>query len=132
MISALCTGRLVTNPVAGTTKTEKPFIRATIACDVGGESDVMVGIFVMEPDSINALGRAKKGDSIAAQGNLSPNSYTSKDGTVKHGFSLAFARVMTAQSPKREKAPKTSDPAQFRAAAHAQRSGDDLGDDVPW
>lgn len=47
MISALCTGRLVSNPATGTTKTEKPFARCTIACDVGGEADVMVVLFVM-------------------------------------------------------------------------------------
>lgn len=103
MISALVSGRLVSQPVAGTTKTGKPFIRCTVACDVGGEVDVMVGLFVMEPESINLLEKARKGDSLAAQGSVQMNSYVGKDGAERHGLSLSFAKVLTVRQPKRER-----------------------------
>jgi hypothetical protein len=94
---------LVVNPATGTTQTGKPYARATVASDVGGEADVMVGMFVMDEGSIHALERAKKADSVAAQGNLQPNSYTGKDGSTKHGLNLSFARVLTVRQPRRDR-----------------------------
>jgi hypothetical protein len=101
MISALITGRIITDPAFGTTQTDKPFARITVATDVKQEKDVIVSCFVIDPPSIDALRKSKKGDSIAAQGSLEPTHYTGKDGQERSGFALAFARVLTVRAPKR-------------------------------
>lgn len=142
MIHALITGKLLTDPVQRKSKNGNPFVTMTIAAPTGGEADTTASVICFSETTCQQLLALGKGDAVSLVGKITPKIYVDRNNESRASLDVVAELVLTvyALKQKREKAApsKPDAPApkvvakEYRTVAMAQRSHDDLGDDLPW
>jgi single-strand DNA-binding protein len=91
MIQTSIYGRLGRDPKAGTTKTGKPMVTASIAVDVGKspeeEQTLWVTLLAFDRHA-EQLQRHQAGDMVGAMGKLTRSKYTGTDGQERESWGL--------------------------------------------
>jgi len=126
-IDALISGRLVKDPEAKVSAGGKSYALMIVK---SGEDFIRCLLFAEDLTPFLKLGR---GDPVALVGSLTPSLYE-RSGVQQIGLSALCSRAISPVAKiARPKTDKAGTQGQFRAAAHAQRSGDgDLPDTLPW
>lgn len=146
-ISILALGKLASDPETRTSQNGKTFCKVRLSVS-DGEQSILVSCVCFSESAIETLQRLGKGDSIAVTGRGKPTAWQ-KEGELRTGLDLMVDGVMTAYQVGKKRGkddaatppgkhhhgpgnPAAGDAGAYRAAAMAQRAGDDLGDDLPW
>lgn len=140
MIHALITGKLTTDPVERTSKAGRLFVTLTIAAPNGTDGDISASVICFSESTGRQLLALGKGDAVSIVGKVTPKVFTDRQGETRAGLDVVAEMALSAYAlkQKRDKAVTvqvngaSGNPRAFRAAAMAQRIGDDLGDDLPF
>jgi single-stranded DNA-binding protein len=107
---ALVSGALRSDPQIRTAKTGRSFATCQIITRDGADSELW-NVITFDAESVSELARLRKGDSIAAQGQLRLETYEAKDGAKKLSCGLTASSILPLRrSPKkrRDEAAETS------------------------
>jgi primosomal replication protein N len=127
MLSALLAGTIASTPKSGTSASGVRWANCVIRCPVGQNKDgeaesTFVSLACFGSDA-EALARLDKGDSISAQGQIRPTTYT-KDGAERHGLSMTAAHLLTAYAVRKKRGDQPSQQRNQGQGRGQQRHGD--------
>lgn len=102
-ITALVSGKLLSDPEQRTGASGKPFTTARVAAPLGGDESILCSIiaFAEVAEQLAALG---KGDTLALTGRCTPKAWIAKDGTPKAGLDLVADALLTVYHLRRKRA----------------------------
>ena len=136
MLSGLLAGTIASTPKSGISASGTRWANCIIRCPVGQNKDgeaesTFVSLACFGSDA-EALARLDKGDSISAQGQIKPTTYT-KDGAERHGLSMTAAHLLTAYAVRKKRGQDEAKPKPATGNGRGQqRHGDDYDfDDRP-
>lgn len=146
-LNILAMGKLATDPETRTSQSGTPFCKLRLSVSDGDQS-VLVTCIAFNEAAIATLQRLSRGDSIAISGRGKPTAWQ-KGESLYAGLDVVVNQVLTQYQAAKKRgkgnAPpqagtrpqgagnaRAGDPKAYGAAAMAQRSGDNLGDDLPW
>ena len=146
-LSILALGKLASDPEKRISQSGKPFCKLRLSVSDGDQS-VLLSCVAFSETAISALERLGKGDSIAVTGRGKPTAWQKGD-SLHSGLDVVVDAVLTPyqvskrrgkgdSQPQAGNRPhgaanaRVGEPGAYRAAAMAQRSGDELRDDLPW
>lgn len=125
MINAMLSGAVIKDAELKVSAAGKDYLLLIVKHD-----EILVRVMLFG-DDIERLLRVKRGDAVAVVGSLTVGEWQGKP-----SYSMMAHRALSnvEKRPQREGSPRATaaEPGQFRAAAHAQRSGDGLPDQLPW
>ena len=97
MIDALISGKLYGTPEQCTSKSNKPYVRAKVACPDGkGGACLFVRVTAFSESVCDHLMRLKDFDSVAMTGKLTPTAWTDRQGKLHAGLDMLAREVMSA------------------------------------
>ena len=132
MLTGLLAGTIASTPKSGTSASGTRWANCVIRCPVGqnreGEAETAFVSLACFGSDAEALARLGKGDSISAQGQIKPTTYT-KDGAERHGLSMAAAHLLTAYQLRKKRGEQ---PSQTSRASGQGRGHQGHGDDYPF
>jgi len=95
MLSVLCSGTLVSDPVSRTSAARKIYCTASLRTPVDGDEAMLASVIAFSDSAVAALLALSKGDSCSIAGRAKLSSWT-KDGEERHGLSVVADKVLTA------------------------------------
>lgn len=116
MIEAMVSGKVIKDAEMKTSGSGKDYLVLIVRHD-----EMLVRVMA------ERLQRVKRGDAVAVVGSLTIGEWQSKP-----SYSLMAHRALSNVERRPPKAKPSGTAAQFGAAAHAQRAGDDLASGLPW
>jgi len=101
-VTALVSGKLLSDPEQRTGASGKPFTTARVAADAEGDS-VLCSVIAFGT-AAGQLAALAKGDTLALTGRCKPKAWSTKDGELKTGLDVVADALLSAYHVKRRRA----------------------------
>ena len=130
-IKSALSGTLGSNAERKVSKSGKPYLRMNVRSGEG-DAPVWVSVLAFDQDAIKQADGFVKGAAVYCEGRLTPTSWTSDNGAVRHGLSVMASYCRLAQigrnKPRKKRQPKPDRVAAIKtAAAAAVPFNDEIG-----
>lgn len=121
MIEAMISGKVIKDAEPKVSGSGKEYLLLIVRHE---EALVRVMLF---GDDAQRLAKVRRGDAVAVVGSLTIGEWQGKP-----SLSMMAHRALSNIERRPPKARPSGTQSQFKAAAHAQRAGGELPDDLPW
>lgn len=102
MMCALVVGVLKDAPAVRTSKAGREFLTATLRVLTGGErGSLFIDVMAFEAGVVESLRVMKAGAPIALSGEMTPTTWTAKDGTTRSGWRMTASAMLTPEMPNK-------------------------------
>ena len=104
MIDALISGRLYGQPQQRTAKTGKTYVTCKVRAAGGDGESLFVNVIAFSPAVQSALLALGDGESIALSGELTPGTWTDREGHARPSLDMTAHAILTAYHVTRKRA----------------------------
>jgi len=107
MLDAICSGKLIQNPILRTGVSGKPFTNFLLSVSIGEDQPIVVSGIAFG-DASEKISRLTKGDPVSVVGSLKPSSWSDKvTGETKHGFNITVNNSLSPYDIQKRRKPKS-------------------------
>jgi single-strand DNA-binding protein len=106
MLDAICSGKLIQNPISRIGASGKPFTNFLLSVGIGEDQPIVVSGIAFG-DASERISRLTKGDPVSVIGSLKPSSWSDKvTGENKHGFNITVNNSLSPYDIQKRRKPK--------------------------
>lgn len=140
MIDGLISGKIHGKPVQRTGKSGKAFVTSQVRAATGNGENLFVSVIAFDEQPKESLLALDDGEAVSLAGELTPKVWQPRNGgearptldMIAHAVLSAYHITRKRKASEAPRHPPGANQQAFKAAAMAQRIGDDFEGDLPW